>query len=240
MKKWKVAVEHLVAATLLLGVFSQQVKAQDPVKVDPKHYKVELENDDVRVLRIHYGPGEESVMHEHAKGVAIYLDDIQAQFTLPDGEVVSASGNKGDVFWTEKVHHKPKNTGTEPFEVIQVELKSKGGSGMGSYSPGNKSIHLFDLPEGVSEGQLTGLLADLNSVIEDLGYANAGYSLYKVNAEDEGEYRYFMEGVWPDAETYRRIHDSEEWKEVAQKDADLVREIQAQEIYRKVEKVALE
>jgi len=28
------------------------VYAQDAVKVDPKHYKVELENDQVRVLRI--------------------------------------------------------------------------------------------------------------------------------------------------------------------------------------------
>jgi hypothetical protein len=36
--------------------------AQDAVKVDPKHYKVEFENDQVRVLRITYGPGEKSVM----------------------------------------------------------------------------------------------------------------------------------------------------------------------------------
>jgi hypothetical protein len=32
-----------------------QPKAQDPVKVDSKHYKVETENKQVRVLRITYG-----------------------------------------------------------------------------------------------------------------------------------------------------------------------------------------
>ena len=32
--------------------------AQDPVKIDPAHHKVELENADVRVLRITFGPGE--------------------------------------------------------------------------------------------------------------------------------------------------------------------------------------
>jgi hypothetical protein len=37
----------------------------DPVRVDPKHYKVEFENEKVRVLRIKYGSHEKSVMHGH-------------------------------------------------------------------------------------------------------------------------------------------------------------------------------
>jgi len=42
-----------------------QPTAEDPVKVDPKHYKVEFENDGVRVLRVKYGAREKSVMHSH-------------------------------------------------------------------------------------------------------------------------------------------------------------------------------
>jgi hypothetical protein len=42
--------------------------AQDPVKVDAKHYTVEVENDKVRVLRIRYGPREKSVMHGAESG----------------------------------------------------------------------------------------------------------------------------------------------------------------------------
>ncbi|MFN2500252.1 MAG: hypothetical protein ABR557_14310, partial [Pyrinomonadaceae bacterium] len=49
------------------------VLAQDPVKVDPKHYSVEFENAQVRVLRIKYGPHEKSVMHWHPAGVVILL-----------------------------------------------------------------------------------------------------------------------------------------------------------------------
>src|SRR5216684_4935069 len=47
----------------------------DPVKVDPKHYKVALENDQVRVLRVNYGPHEKSVMHEHPDSVAVFMSD---------------------------------------------------------------------------------------------------------------------------------------------------------------------
>ena len=37
--------------------------AQDPVKVDPQHYKVEFENANVRVLRVKVGAGEKSMRH---------------------------------------------------------------------------------------------------------------------------------------------------------------------------------
>jgi hypothetical protein len=42
-----------------------------PVAADPQHYKLELENEKVRVLRIKYSPTEKSVMHGNARMVAL-------------------------------------------------------------------------------------------------------------------------------------------------------------------------
>lgn len=112
---------------LFLGVNTSW--AQDATKVDPKHYKVELDNNDVRVLRIKYGPGDESVMHEHPKGVVVFLTDSDVQFTLPDGKKMSMTGKAGDVIWTDGDKHQPKNTGDKPLEAIQIELKSDGAAG---------------------------------------------------------------------------------------------------------------
>ena len=39
--------------------------AQDAAKVDAKHYTVISENEQVRILKVHYGPHEKSVMHHH-------------------------------------------------------------------------------------------------------------------------------------------------------------------------------
>ena len=55
--------------------------APDSVTADPAHYKVEFENDKVRVVRIHYGPKEKSVMHSHPAGVVVFLSDLDGQFT---------------------------------------------------------------------------------------------------------------------------------------------------------------
>ena len=100
--------------------------AQDPIKVDAKHYKVEFENDKVRVLRITYGPHEKSVMHHHPGSVAVFLTDGQSRFTMPDGKTQDAPVKAGSIQWSEAGKHLPENVGDKPFELILVELKTKG------------------------------------------------------------------------------------------------------------------
>ena len=115
----------LAAAALAVFAFVVPAKAQDAVKVDPKHYKVEFENDKVRVLRVNYGPHEKSVMHSHPETVAVFLTDGHAQFTLPDGKTVDAPVKAGAVQHDGAVKHLPENLGDTPFELIVVELKHK-------------------------------------------------------------------------------------------------------------------
>ena len=67
---------------MCLAVFT--AKAQDPVKVDPKHCKVEFENDQMRVLRWNTGPHEKIPMHEHPAYATVFLTDNHVKFTLPD------------------------------------------------------------------------------------------------------------------------------------------------------------
>jgi quercetin dioxygenase-like cupin family protein len=108
---------------LLLLASAAPASAQDPVKVDAKHYKVEFENDQVRVLRITYGPHEKSVMHEHPDAMAIFLTDGQAKFTLPDGTSQVPEMKAHTTLWTPAGKHMPENTGDKPFELVLVEMK---------------------------------------------------------------------------------------------------------------------
>lgn len=95
----------------------------DPVKVDPKHYKVVFENSKVRVLHIHYGPHETSVMHWHPDGVLTYLSGGHTQFLLPNGKTVQANGTAGTSIWAPAGAHKPTNVGNTPTDAVLVELK---------------------------------------------------------------------------------------------------------------------
>jgi quercetin dioxygenase-like cupin family protein len=111
-----------VAFVCLTGVVA---KGQDPVKVDPQHYKVELDNAQVRVLRIHYGPHEKSVMHVHPNAVVVYLTDAHVKMTTPDGKSVEQSGKAGEENWTPAGMHLPENLSDAPMDAVLIELKGK-------------------------------------------------------------------------------------------------------------------
>jgi quercetin dioxygenase-like cupin family protein len=114
----------VVAGVALAGA-AVILRAQDAAKVDPKHYTVAFENDQVRVLKAHYGPGEKSVMHSHPNTVAVFLTDTKGRFAFPDGTSQDFNGKAGDVIWNDAKVHLPENTGDTAFDVVLVELKGK-------------------------------------------------------------------------------------------------------------------
>jgi hypothetical protein len=83
----------------------------DPTVVDPKHYKVELENEQVRVMRIHYDAHDKGEQHEHILNrVVLYLNDQTG--AKADEVRLSGAGT-----------HTEQNTGDQPADRIAVELK---------------------------------------------------------------------------------------------------------------------
>jgi oxalate decarboxylase/phosphoglucose isomerase-like protein (cupin superfamily) len=124
MKKLTIAATTILTGIIAYGVTAHgQTAKADPVKVDPKHYKVEFENESVRVLRITYGPGEKSVMHYHPNAVAVYLSDGMTRMTTPDGKSQDTPAKTGGVSWTPAGGHLPQNIGDKPFSVLLTELK---------------------------------------------------------------------------------------------------------------------
>jgi quercetin dioxygenase-like cupin family protein len=109
--------------TAVLLVFALPALAQDPTVVDPDHYNVEFENDDVRVLRITYGPGEKSVMHTHPEAIVVLLTDGKMVMHLPDGEAVEYVDVARETSWTPAVKHMPENVSDTKMEAILIEMK---------------------------------------------------------------------------------------------------------------------
>ena len=98
--------------------------ALDPVKLAPKSYKVEIENAQVRILRVKIGPKQSVPMHEHGfSRVVVYLTDQDFKVTSEDGKVEMAKHKTGDVVFGGKARHQEENLSSQPFEVLVVELK---------------------------------------------------------------------------------------------------------------------
>ncbi len=98
--------------------------ALDPLKVEPKRYRLEFENPQVRVFRVHVGLKEKVAMHEHVLNrVVVYLTDQDEQMTTADGKTEHAVHHAGDVSFGGPVRHREESLRDGPTEAVVVELK---------------------------------------------------------------------------------------------------------------------
>jgi quercetin dioxygenase-like cupin family protein len=113
----------LVSALTFVCVATAVVLAQDPTKVEPKHYKLNFENDRVQVVSVHYGPHEKSVMHEHPGGVVVALTAAHLRFTDENGKTREVYSKPGETRWYPPFKHMVENLGDTSYEAVYVGVK---------------------------------------------------------------------------------------------------------------------
>ena len=99
--------------------------AQDPTKVEPKHYKLNFENEHVQVVSVYYGPHEKSAMHEHPGGVVVFLTAAHLRFTDDNGKVREVYSKPGESRWYPPFKHRVENLGDTAYEAVYVGIKQK-------------------------------------------------------------------------------------------------------------------
>jgi quercetin dioxygenase-like cupin family protein len=97
--------------------------AQDPTKVEPKHYKLQFENERVQVVSVHYGPHEKSEMHEHPGGVSVSVTGGHLRFTDQNGKVTEVYAKAGEARWFPPFKHQVENLGDEPYNGVYIGIK---------------------------------------------------------------------------------------------------------------------
>jgi quercetin dioxygenase-like cupin family protein len=116
---------RLLFLALFVFALAAPAFAQDAVKVDPKHYKVESQDARVRILRIHYGPHEKSVMHRHPATVVVFLTDGKMKFTYPGGRTEEREVKAGQAVYNAATTHLPENLSDQDMEAILIEFKAR-------------------------------------------------------------------------------------------------------------------
>jgi len=116
----------LVAVSVVAGgagLIGGMALGENATTAYPDHYNVEFENDRVRIIRIKYGPGEKTGMHEHGDGVVVNLTNMGVEFTLPDGTKQMDETTAGSATWSAAGSHAAENKSGRAIEALYVELK---------------------------------------------------------------------------------------------------------------------
>jgi len=149
MKPMRVSLAVLAVAFACTTV---TLVAQDPLKVDPTHYHLVLENAAVRVLHITYAAGSKSVMHQHPDSIVYILNGGKVRFTTPDGKSQDQDEPAGSATYLPAGTHLPSNIGTTPTEAILVEFKTPkpGTAVLPTSRPGMTITTLAEGPRGMA------------------------------------------------------------------------------------------
>jgi quercetin dioxygenase-like cupin family protein len=194
--------------TAFLVVLPLAASAQDPVKVDPKHYKVLADNAVVRVLKVSYAVGEKSPMHSHPDAVLVPLANGKARFTMPDGKTEDRELTAEVAQYTPAFSHAPANTGTGPIDAILVEIKPKTGAAatMPAARPGMAMKVLAEGPGAIAYRstvaadfhEAAGSTHDFDQVVVSLGAADLMLAVEgrpTVNKWQRGDVHFIGRGV---------------------------------------------
>ncbi|MBT4869934.1 MAG: hypothetical protein HON45_07490 [Polaribacter sp.] len=72
------------------------------------------------------------------------------------------------------------------------------------------SLHLFDLPTGITIEEFQNDLDKANNIYEKNGFGVNKYKVYQVNSDDQAkEHRYMWLSTWSDDAEYKKAHSEE-------------------------------
>jgi quercetin dioxygenase-like cupin family protein len=128
--------------------------AQDPTKAEPRHYKLDFENDKVQVVSVHYGPHEKSGLHEHPGGVVVILTAAHLRFTDENGKTREIYSKPGEARWYPPFHHRVENLGDTPYDAVYVGIKG--------LSASNGSKNAMDAMDEETKKIIAQLIASAN------------------------------------------------------------------------------
>jgi quercetin dioxygenase-like cupin family protein len=115
-------------AGLGLAIGAGEALAQDATKVDPRGYKVLVDNDQVRVLE-YIGKPRLGVcgqgMHSHPDHLTVVQTPAKVKVTLPDGKSFVTENKPGDVFFEPAGTHSVENIGSRETRSLLIEIKKK-------------------------------------------------------------------------------------------------------------------
>ncbi len=113
---------HVLIVELKGGKSGKTEKGADPMKVDPKHFKVRLDNARVRVLEFTAKPHEKVPMHTHPDYVMYNFTSGKTTFSSADGKTGERESKAGSVVYRQSETH-GATTGDGETHNLMVELK---------------------------------------------------------------------------------------------------------------------
>lgn len=131
----------LIRAGVFACLAALCVSAQEASKVEPKHYRLDFENEYVQVVSVHYGPHEKSKLHEHPGGVVVALTKAHLRFTDESGKTREVFSEPGEARWYPPFKHRVENLGDTAYDAVYVGVKREAAAAVSAQDHSNAAVN---------------------------------------------------------------------------------------------------
>lgn len=107
------------------------IRAQEAATTAGYSVKVEFENEQIRVTRVHYAPHAKSPMHSHTGRAVVAITPSHLRVTTSDGMTKETERHAGEIYWGDSVTHSAENLSDAPLETVEIEVKRATTPGVG-------------------------------------------------------------------------------------------------------------
>jgi hypothetical protein len=109
-------------AVMVMALCAPLAHAQDPAKTDPTHFKVELENDRVRVLHVTVEPNTKVELHELDDAVVVPLSNYESTLKTAGGKITKLERIAGKPGWV-PAGGREFEAGAKGVDALLIEIK---------------------------------------------------------------------------------------------------------------------
>jgi hypothetical protein len=95
----------------------------DAIRLQPWRFKVEFENDHVRIVRLRFEAREKGIMVHHPPRVLATITDVAVKLKFADGHTDERGAPAGVAAWLDAETLQTENARDEPLEVVLIEPK---------------------------------------------------------------------------------------------------------------------
>jgi hypothetical protein len=96
----------------------------DPLKVAPGQFRKEIENNQVRVLRLHLDRGEKTPLHEDVfERLLVPLTAARLKVSDSQGKTKTVAYKQAELQWLPPGREADENIGDQPYEALIVEFR---------------------------------------------------------------------------------------------------------------------
>jgi len=115
------SVQFAGLVAIMMVLFVSSARAQDRVKTDPAHYKLELENDRVRILHVSVEPNGKLEVNELGDAVIVPLRDYESTLKTANGET-KVERVMGKPAWV-SAGRREVEAGARGVDALLIEIK---------------------------------------------------------------------------------------------------------------------